>query len=115
MQKREPTILYFTNKKEKEGKQMKINWKEKLSSRKFWAAIAAWITSMLTAFGATDNAIARVSLIIAGVGTLTVYMLAEAVADKARTGSEVVDVIGMPVEGFKSNPYRPPDIERTDE
>jgi hypothetical protein len=62
---------------------MKIDWKRKLSSRKFWAAVAAWITSLLTAFGATDNAVARVSLIVAGIGSLAVYMLAEAKADSA--------------------------------
>jgi len=63
---------------------MKIDWKAKLSSRKFWAAVAAWITSVLTAFGVTDNIIARVSLIVAGIGALAVYMLAEAITDKAR-------------------------------
>ncbi|MCL2670536.1 MAG: hypothetical protein FWF10_00675 [Clostridiales bacterium] len=64
---------------------MKINWKSKLASRKFWAAVAAWITSVLTAFGVTDNIIARVSLIVAGIGALAIYMLAEALTDKART------------------------------
>ena len=56
----------------------------KLSSRKFWAAVGAWLTSLLTAFGATENVIARVSLIVAGIAALAVYMLAEAVTDKAR-------------------------------
>jgi hypothetical protein len=63
---------------------MKINWKQKLSSRKFWAAVAAWVTSLLTAFGLTDSLIAEVSLVIAGIGSLAVYMLAEAITDKSR-------------------------------
>jgi len=67
---------------------MKIDWKAKLSSRKFWAAVAAWITSVLTAFGVTDNIIARVSLIVTGIGALAVYMLAEALTDKARVSTE---------------------------
>lgn len=67
---------------------MKIDWKQKLSSRKFWAAVGAWITALLTAFGATDNVVARVSLIVAGIGALAVYMLAEAITDKARAGYE---------------------------
>jgi uncharacterized membrane protein len=62
----------------------KINWKAKLSSRKFWAAVLAWLTSLLTAFGVTDSIIARVSIIVAGFGSLAVYMLAEALTDKAR-------------------------------
>jgi hypothetical protein len=63
---------------------MKIDWKRKLSSRKFWTAVAAWATSLLTAFGATDNTIARSGIIIAGIGSLAVYMLAEAKADAGR-------------------------------
>ena len=39
---------------------MKINWKQKLSSRKFWVAVAGWVTSLLTAFNVTDNIIAQV-------------------------------------------------------
>lgn len=60
-----------------------IDWKRKLSSRKFWAAVAGWATSLLTAFNVTDNVVAQVSIIIAGIGSLAVYMLAEAVTDKA--------------------------------
>lgn len=63
---------------------MKIDWKQKLSSRKFWAAAAAWVTSILTAFNVTDNVIAQVGIIIAGIGSLCVYMLAEGMTDKAR-------------------------------
>jgi hypothetical protein len=61
----------------------KIDWKRKLSSRKFWAALASWLTSLLTSWGITDNVIARVSIVIAGIGALAVYMLAESAADKA--------------------------------
>ncbi|MDR1298861.1 MAG: hypothetical protein LBJ84_01245 [Oscillospiraceae bacterium] len=63
---------------------MKIDWKQKLSSRKFWTAVAAWATSLLTAFGATENTTARTGIIIAGIGSLAVYMLAEARADAGR-------------------------------
>ena len=64
----------------------KINWKEKLSSRKFWAALAGWLTSLLAAFHVPDGSIAQVSVIIAGIGALAVYMLAEAATDRARAG-----------------------------
>jgi hypothetical protein len=67
----------------------KINWKQKLSSRKFWAGAAGWLTSLLTAFGATDSAIARAGIIVAGIGSLCVYMLAEGMTDKARGGGDV--------------------------
>lgn len=63
---------------------MKIDWRSKLSSRKFWAAFAAWATSLLTAFNITENIIAQVSIVVAGLGSLCVYMLAEGMTDKAR-------------------------------
>ncbi len=72
---------------------MNINWKQKLSSRKLWAAAAAWITSLLTAFNVTDNVIARVGVIIGGIGALVVYMLAEAKVDAGRiTVAEAIEV-----------------------
>ena len=63
---------------------MRINWKQKLSSRKFWAGVAGWVTSLLTAFNVTDNTVAQVSIIIVGIGSLAVYMLAEGMTDKVR-------------------------------
>ncbi|MDR2480541.1 MAG: hypothetical protein LBD48_14680, partial [Treponema sp.] len=65
-----------------------IDWKSKLSSRKFWVALAGWITSLLTAFNVTEGSIAQVSLIIAGIGSLAVYMLAESLTDKARANRD---------------------------
>jgi uncharacterized membrane protein len=67
----------------------KINWKQKLSSRKFWAAVIAWLTSVCTAFGVTDNTIARVVAIASGVGACAVYMLAESIADHGRSAATV--------------------------
>ena len=52
----------------------KINWKQKLSSRKFWAAIAGAVAS----FGA-----AIVVGVIGGVGSICAYIFAEASADVA--------------------------------
>lgn len=63
---------------------MKIDWKQKLSSRKLWAAVAAWITSILTAFNVNDNIIARVVLIIGGIGALAMYILSEGMVDANR-------------------------------
>jgi len=60
----------------------------KISSRKFWAAIAGWITSLLTAFNVAENAIAQTVIIVTGIGALAVYMLAEGKVDKARAQGE---------------------------
>ena len=59
----------------------KIDWAAKLSSRKLWCGIAAWLTSLLTAFNISDNNIAQIVLIVSGIGSLCVYMLSEAIVD----------------------------------
>ncbi|GHU34991.1 hypothetical protein FACS1894105_02810 [Clostridia bacterium] len=67
---------------------MKINWKQKLSSRKFWAAIGAFVTAILSAIKVADTEIAAVTLIISGICALAVYMLAEGIADSGRNSGD---------------------------
>lgn len=62
---------------------MKINWKKKLSSRKFWAAISGVVISVMVAFNADAGEQEKVTGVIAATGTLAIYMLAEGGADKA--------------------------------
>ena len=46
---------------------MTIDWKRKLTSRKFWAAIVGFVTPMMLAFGvAEDNVTQIVAIIMAG-------------------------------------------------
>lgn len=63
---------------------MKINWKQKLSSRKFWALLAGFISSLLLAFNLGENEIAQVTAVITAFGSIAVYILAEASVDKER-------------------------------
>lgn len=67
---------------------MKINWKQKLSSRKFWALAAALVLSILVFFNASDNITTQVGSIITAFGSVCVYMLAEASVDKKRLEEE---------------------------
>lgn len=67
---------------------MKINWKQKLASRKFWALAAGVATSILAAGGAGDDTALKVTGIIGAVGSCVVYMLAEAYTDGKATGSD---------------------------
>ncbi|MPN47855.1 hypothetical protein SDC9_195459 [bioreactor metagenome] len=59
-----------------------INWKRKLSSRKFWALLAALVTASLTGI-ATDSQIAHIIAIITSIGACVAYMFAEAKVDAA--------------------------------
>ncbi len=62
---------------------MKVNWKTKLSSRKFWAAVAGVTISVMVAFNADAEAQEKVTGVITATGTLAIYMLAEGATDKA--------------------------------
>lgn len=59
----------------------KIDWKRKLSSRKFWALLAALGTSVLTAVGAGESVTLQVTGVIGAVGACVAYILAEGMAD----------------------------------
>lgn len=62
---------------------MKIDWKTKLSSRKFWALVAGLIGSLLVVFNVGENEIAQVTAIVTAFGSVAVYIFAEASVDKA--------------------------------
>lgn len=67
---------------------MNINWKRKLASRKFWAAVSGFVVSVMIAFGANAASQEKVVGIITATGTLSIYMLAEGSTDKAAIKQE---------------------------
>ena len=72
---------------------IKIDWKRKLSSRKFWAMLGGQATAMLTVFNVSDSVILQVTAVIGSLGIFAVYMLAEAYVDGKRGDSESDDAI----------------------
>lgn len=67
---------------------MKINWKQKLTSRKFWAAVIGFVTAILVAFGVNDLTIEQVVGMITAASTLIAYIIGEGMVDAARINSE---------------------------
>lgn len=61
-----------------------INWKQKLSSRKLWAAVAAFIATTLTAIFREELTPETVTLIGKGVTALCVYIFGEGIVDAVR-------------------------------
>ena len=57
----------------------KINWKQKLSSRKFWAAVVGFVTAILIAFNASEMTISQVSAVITAGGVLIANIIGEIV------------------------------------
>ena len=67
---------------------MKINWKQKLTSRKFWAAVTGFVTAIMVAFGANDLTIEQVVSVISASAVLIAYIIGEGMVDAARVNSE---------------------------
>lgn len=62
----------------------RINWKQKLTSRKFWAAVTGFITAILVAVGVSDLTIEQVIALITAISTLIAYIIGEGLVDAAR-------------------------------
>ena len=60
-----------------------VDWVRKLSSRKFWAALAGFLTPLLISFRVPHDTIEQIELVVLAVGSLIAYMFAEAKADQA--------------------------------
>ena len=65
-------------------KMEKINWKQKLTSRKFWAAVVGFVTPLLIGFGLTESDTAQVTTIIMAGATLIAYIVGEGLVDANR-------------------------------
>lgn len=77
-----------------------INWAKKLTSRKFWLAIANFVTMMIVACGGTENQASQVAALIMAGATVIAYVIGEGLADAAGAapsidGTEVLPVIGV--------------------
>lgn len=70
---------------------MKIDWKVKLASRKFWALLAALAVAVLLIFGSDAGTIERVTGAVTALGAVAVYILAEAKVDAAAVEGGDVD------------------------
>ena len=69
---------------------MKIDWKRKLTSRKFWSAIIGFVSQIMLASGATEGTITQTAAVIMAGATLIAYMLVEGFADGANAATDQV-------------------------
>lgn len=65
-----------------------MDWKKKLTSRKFWIAVVEFISMLLVALGKPENVVTQVSAIVmAGAGVIA-YIIGEGLADAAGAGKD---------------------------
>ncbi len=60
-----------------------IDWKRKLTSRKFWTAIAEFVTMLVIAFNGTQETATQIAAIIMAGAAVVAYIIGEGLADAA--------------------------------
>lgn len=65
-----------------------INWKRKLTSRKFWAAVVGFATPLMTMLQVSDSTAVQVTALIMAGGTLIAYIIGEGMTDAANIGTQ---------------------------
>ena len=66
-----------------------IDLVRKLTSRKFWAAVASFVSMMIVAFGGTENSATQIAALIMAGASVIAYIIGEGLTDAANA---VIDV-----------------------
>lgn len=62
---------------------MKIDWKRKLTSRKFWLALAAFVSSLVLAFDGDADTAQTVTGCVMSCASVVAYIVGEGLTDSA--------------------------------
>ena len=82
---------------------MEIDWKRKLTSRKFWAALVEFVTMLLIALGKSQETATQIAALIMAGGGVIAYIIGEGLADAAGAGKDEYTYI----EGETSEEVKP--------
>ena len=67
---------------------MKIDWKRKLTSRKFWISIAGFVAGMIVIFGGSQEIADKISGAILSGAAVIGYVLGEGLADSGNSNNK---------------------------
>jgi len=70
-----------------------IDWKRKLTSRKFWAAVCGFVSMLIIAIGKDGETAKTVTALIMAGGSLIAYIIGEGLADSAGAAAASHDEI----------------------
>lgn len=68
-----------------------IDWVRKLTSRKFWAAVASFVSMMIVALGGTENTATQIAALIMAGASMIAYIIGEGLTDAANAGTIDLD------------------------
>lgn len=63
---------------------MKIDWKRKLTSRKFWLSVVTLVTGLIMAFGGGEGTSETVGGCIMAAASVVAYTIGEGLADNGK-------------------------------
>ena len=69
---------------------MKDDLIRKLTSRKFWAAVVAFVTGLLIYFGKSETEASQIAALIMAGASVIAYIIGEGLADAAGAQADVV-------------------------
>lgn len=67
---------------------MAIDWKRKLTSRKFWLAVIGLVSGLLMAFKVDGETVETISGVIMSAASVIAYIIGEGMADAAAVSAE---------------------------
>lgn len=88
----------------------KEDWIRKLTSRKFWAAIAGFVTGLLIYFGQSEQTAAQVTALIMSGASVIAYILGEGLIDAAGAKTEA-DTVVYQLQPADEPETHPPEAE----
>ncbi len=71
---------------------MKIDWVSKLTSRKFWVAVAGLVSGLIIFFGGAEATATQVTALIMSAASVVAYILGEGLIDAAGAQTLVMPV-----------------------
>ena len=63
----------------------KIDWKRKLTSRKFWLSVASFVSMLMIYFGHAESEASQVASLILAGASIVAYVIGEGLADSNHT------------------------------
>lgn len=86
-----------------------IDWKTKLTSRKFWLAIIGLVSGILIAFRVDAETVETVSGVIMSAASVVAYIIGEGLADAAGAASDAPLIVGT--ADWKPNDFKNEEVK----
>ena len=82
-----------------------MDWKSKLTSRKFWVAVVGFVTGLMIYLGKTESDAQQIAALIMSGASVIAYIIGEGMIDAAGAGKTDVNVW----EGMDDEVNHPPE------